>query len=451
MQTTERRAASRGTAVRAVKPAGRTAWNSQSDNMEGHRMTAVSRKPADFSHNEIDYIPDPFPFYEMMRSQSPAYYSEKIFGGTWLFFGYEDCLNLMKDERLSNARAAVPLWFLAADQRAEFADMIGVFERWLAFHDGAEHTKNRRQANRSYVPFTDEALEPRIQALVDRLLDAVDPAGFDLMSEFAFPLPAMVIADVLGVPVEAHADLTRWTDDIAHLFGSTQVSYQHLEKTRQSTRELAAFLGSPETLAHSQRQQGLLHQLRVTEVHGHRFSDEDVVAQAALLLFAGVASIRYLIGNSAQLLSSRTPEERALLQDGDTVGPAVEELLRMCTPVQFVGRVAREDFSFNAADGSPVSVAAGRPMLLYVASANRDPAKFERADELLLTRQPNDHLTFGAGRHLCFGDPLVRQSTRIALATLFRRMPNLRPEADALDWNNNLGFHGFTALRVTAG
>lgn len=413
-------------------------------------MTAVSHQPAEFSHNEIDYIPDPFPFYEMMREQSPAYYSQKIFGGTWLFFGYADCLRLMKDERLSNARAAVPLWFLPPEQRADYADMIGVFERWLAFHDGSEHTRNRRQANRSYMPFTDELLEPRIQGLVDRLIDGVDPAGFDLMSEFAFPLPAMVIADVLGVPVEAHADLTRWTDDIAHLFGSTHVSVEHLERTRESTRELAAFLGSPECLAMSQRQHGLLHQLQVTEVHGRRFSEEDVVAQAALLLFAGVASIRYLIGNSVNALSSRTAAERQLLQDPATVGPAVEELLRMCTPVQFVGRVAREDFSFTAADGTPVTVREGRPMLLYVSSANRDPAKFSRADEFVFDRQPNDHLTFGAGRHLCFGDPLVRQSTRIALATLYRRMPRLRPVGQDLNWNNNLGFHGFTGLRVTA-
>lgn len=414
-------------------------------------MTAVSRKPADFSHNEIDYIPDPFPFYESMRTESPVYYSEKIFGGTWLFFGYEDCLRLMKDERLSNARAAVPLWFLEPGERAEFADMIGVFERWLAFHDGAEHTQNRRTANHGYTPFTDEMLEPRIQALVDQLIDAVDPNGFDLMSEVAFPLPAMVIADVLGVPVEAHAELTRWTDDIAHLFGSTHVSREHLYKTRQSTRELAEFLGSPESLALSEQRNGLLHQLRIAEARGHRFSEEDVVAQAALLLFAGVASIRYLIGNSVQMLSSRSAAERQLLQDPATVGPAVEELLRMCTPVQFVGRVAREDFSFSAADGSAVTVQAGRPMLLYIASANRDPAVFERADELDLTRPTNAHLTFGAGRHLCFGDPLVRQTTRIALATLYRRMPGLRPLTDQLNWNNNLGFHGFTGLRVTAG
>jgi cytochrome P450 len=244
-------------------------------------MTAVSRKPADFSHNEVDYIPDPFPFYEMMRTTSPAYYSEKIFGGTWLFFGYQDCLQLMRDERLSNARAAVPLWFLEPEERAEFADMIGVFERWFAFHDGAEHTRNRRTANRSYTPFTDEALEPRIQGLVDQLIDAVDPSGFDLMAEFAFPLPAMVIADVLGVPVEAHAELTRWTDDIAHLFGSTHVSHEHLEKTRQSTLELAQFLGSPECLALSEQRNGLLYQLQVAEARGHRFSQKDVVAQAA--------------------------------------------------------------------------------------------------------------------------------------------------------------------------
>ncbi|MDH6128345.1 cytochrome P450 [Kitasatospora sp. GP82] len=404
----------------------------------------------DFSHNDFEYIPNPFSFYAKMRADSPAYRSERIFGGAWLFFGYQDCLALMKDERLSNARAAVPLWFLPEEQRTEYAEMIRVYERWLAFHDGKQHTKNRRQANRSYTPFSDEVLEPRIQGLVDGLLDAVNPAGFDLMTEFAFPLPAMVIADILGVPTEAHAELSRWTDDIAYLFGSTQVTVEHLKRTQVSTRELTDFLSSPECMRMSEKQGGLLHQLRTTEVHGHRFSDEDVVAQAALLLFAGVASIRYLIGNSVQVLDQRPAGERGLLLDPQTVAPAVEELLRFCTPVQFVGRVAREDFAYTTAAGEQIVLPANRPLMLYVASANRDPEQFSQADELVLTRPlPNRHLTFGAGRHLCFGDPLVRQTLRIALATLYRRMPGLRVQEHSLNWNNNLGFHGFTSLPVS--
>ncbi|MDX3535562.1 cytochrome P450 [Streptomyces sp. MB09-01] len=406
----------------------------------------------EFTHNDLEYIPDPFPFYEKMRNESPAFRSDRIFGGAWLFFGYEDCLRLMKDERLSNARAAVPLWFLPESQREEFADMIGVYERWLAFHDGKEHTVNRRQANNSYRPFSDEWLEPRIQGLVDGLLDKVDPFGFDLMSEFAFPLPAMVIADVLGVPVEAHPELTRWTDDIAHLFGSTQVTVEHLKRTQASTRELTEFLASPECAESAARQNGLLHTLRTTEVHGHRFSEQDVVAQAALLLFAGVASIRYLIGNSVHVLDRCTAEERDLLQTPAAVPDAIEELLRLCTPVQFVGRVAREDIPYTTAAGEEIVLPAGRPMMLYVASANRDPQQFSEPDKLVLDRPaPNTHLTFGAGRHLCFGDPLVRQTMRIALATLYRRMPGLRVLPQTLNYNNNLGFHGFTELRVQDG
>lgn len=414
-------------------------------------MTAHELSAATFTHNEFDYIPDPFPFFEKMRAENPAYLSDRIFGGTWLFFRYDDCLELMKSGHLSNARAAVPLRFLPPEQRTEYQDMVALYERWLAFHDGKRHTRSRRQANRSYVSFTDERLEPRIQALVDRLLDEIDPAGFDLMSEFAFPLPAMVIADILGVPVEAHAELTRWTDDIAHLFGSTQVDVAHLERTRRSTGELAEFLASPECAISSARSHGLLHTLRNTEVHGYRFSEQDVIAQAALLLFAGVASIRYLIGNSVHVLSERPAAERNLLLGEQTVEAAVEELIRFCTPVQFVGRIAREDFTYTSCDGIEATLHAGQPLLLYVGSANRDQDRFDRADELVLTRPlPNRHLTFGAGRHLCFGDPLVRQTTRIALSTLYRRMPSLRVVPQSLNWNNNLGFHGFTALRVTA-
>jgi cytochrome P450 len=414
-------------------------------------MPEATLSPADFSHNQIEYIPDPFSFYAAMRTKCPAYLSTKIFGGTWLFFSFRDCLALIKDERLSNARATVPLRFLPSAQQEQFSDMIDIYERWLAFHDSQRHNVNRRQANRSYMPFSDAALEPRIQSLVDKLLDQVNPDGFDLMSEFAFPLPAMVIADVLGVPVEAHADLTRWTDDIAHLFGSTQISFEHLVRTSASTAELAEFLASDECAALSRRRNGLLHRLRESEVRGHRFEERDAVAQAALLLFAGVASIRYLIGNSVYALDQRPPAERKLLLDLRTVTAAIEELLRFCTPVQFVGRVAAKNFDYRLADGSVAQLQAGQPVLLYVGSANRDPDQFERPDELWLTRpEPNRHLTFGAGRHLCFGDPLVRQTTRVALSSLYSRMPSLTLRPQELNWNNNLGFHGFTKLQVTA-
>ncbi|MEW9522164.1 cytochrome P450 [Streptomyces tubercidicus] len=406
----------------------------------------------DFSHNQVQYIEDPFTFYQHMREHSPAHLSGTIFGGTWLMFRYEDCKRLMQDERLSNARSAVPLRFLPPEQREEFADMLDIYRRWLAFHDGKEHTRNRRQANRGYVPFTDEHLEPRIQRLVDGLLDKVDPKGFDLISEFAFPLPAMVIADVLGVPVDAHADLNRWTDDIAHLFGSTSVSVEHLRRTRQSTRQLAEFLASEDNARRSRAEGGLLHHLREIEVRGQRFSERDVIAQAALLLFAGVASIRYLIGNSVRELAAVPADERNLLLHPSTVGPAVEELLRVCTPVSFVGRVAGEDFEYTASDGTVIPLGKGQPLLLYVASANRDPEVFDRADELVLDRPlPNRHLTFGIGRHLCFGDPLVRQTTRIALSSLYRKWPELHVPPQEANWNNNLGFHGFTSLRVTGG
>ncbi len=414
-------------------------------------LSSESLTAEEFTHNEDKYIPDPFPFYARMRAQSPSYHSERIFGGAWLFFSYADNVALMTDERLSNARAAVPLWFLPQDQKDAVADMVGVFERWLAFHDGKSHTKLRRQANRSYVPFTDEVLEPRIQAIVDKLLDSVDPAGFDLMSDFAFPLPSMVIADVLGVPVEYHHDLTRWTDDIAHLFGSTQVSLEHVLKTRQSTKELTDFLSAPDIVAHAARVGGLLDTLRTTEVRGHRFSEEDIVAQAALLLFAGVASIRYFVGNSVHTLDARPASDVKLLLAKDTVGDAVEELLRYCTPVQFVGRISNTDFDYVDARGTRCHIEAGRPMLLYVASANRDEEAFPDAGSLVLDRPaPNRHLTFGAGRHLCFGDPLVRQTGRIALVSLYRRFPQLRLQDQELDWNNNLGFHGFQTLRVAS-
>ncbi|CAM5716742.1 hypothetical protein SANTM175S_02198 [Streptomyces antimycoticus] len=167
---------------------------------------------------------------------------------------------------------------------------------------------------------------------------------------------------------------------------------------------------------------------------------------------AGVASIRYLIGNSVHALAAVPTAERDLLLHPGSVGPAVEELLRVCTPVSFVGRVAGEDFEYTASDGTVVPLRKGRPLLLYVASANRDPDVFDRPDELVLDRPlPNRHLTFGIGRH-----PLLRRPARASddpdrAECPVPQVAGPARAAQETNWNNNLGFHGFTSLWVTDG
>ncbi|WP_437680327.1 cytochrome P450 [Sorangium sp. So ce131] len=396
-----------------------------------------------FHFNNLDIISDPYPIYRELLAEQPIFFTE-MYGGAWIVTRYADVLPLLTDKRLSSRRAAVPVSRLSDEEKKEFTSMIDVFSKWVAFFDPPHHAAYRRLLGKGIMPFTPEVLRPRVQELLDGLLEPVAGSGsMDILKDVAYPLPALLIADLLGAPREDYQQLITWADDIAHLFGSSEVTLAMVRRTKQSAFELLDYL---RRLVEDTRQKprdtiiGRLLNARDGEL---RFSDDDIAAQCILLLFAGLESARYLIGNGFLALFEHPDQLERLKANPALVASAVEEFLRYDNPIQFIARTAKEDFELKGH-----LIQRGSVVLPVVGAANRDPAQFPDPDRLDIGRTENKHLAFGQGAHLCIGSTIVRVQVQMAFTTLLDRMPDMRLVPQELDWNANLGFRGLRSLRV---
>ncbi|NEA36892.1 cytochrome P450 [Streptomyces sp. SID13031] len=406
--------------------------------------TAAGIRLADFNFNNLELIKDPYPFYRYMLDHHPTYFSP-VFGGTWMFFRYEDARSLLADQRLSSARADVPTRFLPPEDRAEFAPMITLFEEWLAFFNRPAHTAFRRHMARVFECLT----EPNLTALTERLVaELLEPLRgrreVDLMTEVAYPLPALIICEALGIPRSEFKRLIEWSDAIAHIYASSHLTIDELRHAQTSTFEYVEFLQGVTRMAAADGRQTLLSRAISMETDGFRLTERQINAQCILLTFAGLEGARYVIGNGILALHRHRAQYDLLRRQPELAASAAEEFLRYDNPVQFISRVARESFTYQGAE-----IRKGQVVLPYVGAANRDPARFSDPDTLDITRTNNRHLAFGHGPHWCIGAPMVQVQLRVLLEQLFSTFPEFHVRDDAdLDWNTNLGFHGFRSLPI---
>lgn len=403
----------------------------------------------DFSLSNQQLIADPYPYYDQIRREEPIYYST-MYGGSWLLFSYVDVKALLTDPRLTNDRSELPLLALPEDDRAQFADMIPVLSKWLAFFDGHDHAERRQRLDWSCPTLLSKsALSSVIRNVAEELMDAwQERGGVDLIADFARPLPAMVITRLLGGTDEESKQLASWSDDIAYLFGASDLSVADLKRGQKSLHAFSNYLRELAGEAiKSRREDVILNRLMSDNGKGFQFDIESATAQCMLLMFAGLEPTRYLIGNAVWALHRHPAQRHALAADLEQLPLAIEEFLRYGTPVQYIGRRAAATFTYK-----DHHIDEGQLVLPYVGSANRDPAVFENPDTLDLRRTPNRHLSFGIGPHACIGATLVRQQTQIALSLLLTRYPSFDVSRQTEPvWNKNLGFHGPTSLMINPG
>jgi len=333
---------------------------------------------------------------------------------------------------------------LPPERQAEFAELARMLGLGLLFLDAPEHSRLRKLMNKGFSPAVAEGLRPQIQAIVGRMLEPMRYATeADLLREVAYPLPVRVITEMLGVPEALHDQLIQWSDAIAVFFGTPQKTVQQAEAARDAVVALTeVFRGA---VAERRRKRGadLISLLLDIEEDGEVLTEEELYAQCVALLFAGHETTRNLIGNGMYTLLRHTEEMAELREDPDLIRTAVEELLRFESPVQFTGRVAKEEMEICG-----VRVRAGETILFMLGAANRDPCQFKDPDRLNLKRLNNPHLAFGAGAHSCIGNQLARLEGQIAILRMVQRFPRMRLATQRPEWAPNYGFRGLKALPV---
>lgn len=376
---------------------------------------------------------DPYPIYRELRSEAPVCPIELPDGRrSWLVTRHADVAEVLSSDRFASDPAV-------AGRPAPPAHEVPL-ARLLTTTDPPEHTRLRATIRRAFTPAAVDALRPRVAELAGELADAMAGKGrVDLLTEYAFPLPIVVVAEVLGLPPGDHELFREWSRVV--IDGDFPMSADDAERRRRVANEdIVEYLRSAFAAKRAAPDGSL-----VTQLMGSDLTADELVGMVWLLLADGYESVACTIG-SGMLALLRHPEELARLRaDPSLVGPAVEELLRYECPASTLARHAVEDVELGGC-----RVRKGDLVTVVLSSANRDERVFEEPDRLDVGRADNRHLAFGKGPHFCIGAALARMECQIGIGTLVRRLPGLRlaVPAEELAWRPSLILRGLRSLPV---
>ena len=323
-----------------------------------------------------------------------------------------------------------------------FSSMV---RNWMVFRDPPNHTRLRLLVNKAFSPKTLENIRPAIIEIADGLLDRVrDRVKMDLIDDFAFPLPLMVIAALLGVDPEDRSMFREWALALQHASASRLTpSVEVYEKAEVATQAFIEYFQDAIAKRHAEPRQDLITALAKARYEGDKLNDEEILATCIHLLTAGHETTINLIAKGTLALL-RNPDQMELLRSHPELIPgAVEELIRYDSPVQMLSRWAYEDVEIG-----DKLIRRGDSMGLMLGSANRDPRRFDNPDLLALQRQDNKHCGFGGGIHFCLGSALARAEAQISLNILINRLPKLHLIDRAIEWVDNIVFLGPKHLPV---
>jgi cytochrome P450 len=373
---------------------------------------------AQFNPIGPEAISNPYPMYKALREEAPVHWNELF--EAWVFTRYHDVDALLMNPRFSADRSKAQTRFseMIRKQQEEFGPFSAA--PTMLTSDPPEHTRLRRLVSKAFTPRAVENLRPRIREIVDELLDGIPGNEFDLVEEIAYPLPVIVISEMLGVPPKDRADFKRWSDDVVATLGGPFTPPDVMERARKSIEELAEYLSRVIAERRADPKDDLISGLIAAEDGGQVLSETEIFSTTILLLIAGNETTTNLISNAMYTLL-QNPEQLELLREDLSLMPsAIEEVLRYNGPVQATGRVAMADIELGG-----TTVKEGQMAMAILGAANHDPAKFEDPERFDVKRNPTDHLAFGDGIHFCLGAPLARAEARITFEEILRRYPHI--------------------------
>jgi pimeloyl-[acyl-carrier protein] synthase len=390
-----------------------------------------------------EVLANPYQLYHKLRVRDPVHWDP--FLHAWLVTRYADVVQVL--HQFSADRTPTPEQLSALDLSA-LNPIAEVMVRQMLFLDPPDHTRLRTLASAAFTPRRVEKLRSHIQEVMDTLLDAVVSKGhMDVIADFAGPAPAIVTAELLGVPTADHAQLKEWSQDFAEMLGNFQHNPERIPRVLRSVESLSSYFRRAMRAQQMHPRDGLVQAMMTAEIDGARLTEEEIIANLIITMVGGQETTTNLIGNGVLTLLRHPAELARLLADPSIIPSAVEELLRYESPSQHTARLAPADVELGGK-----LIRKRQAVIAVMAAGNRDPERFPEPDLLDVTRKDNRHLAFGWAAHFCFGAALARLEGQIAFDTILRRLPLLQLNAqDPLVWRNNLGLRGLTSLPVVFG
>jgi len=393
-----------------------------------------------YSPNAPAILADPFPLYGRMRDEDPAHWSPQL--KAWVLTRYEDVKRVCLDPRMSSDRLRPFFATLPSGEAARIPELIRYLGLWMVFRDPPDHTRLRRLSSKVFNVRSIHALRPNIESLTAWLLEQIgEREALDLIADFAGPLPALVIMDMLGVPRDQLQRIKSLSDEIALFIGSTRDAPEKYSRAEAATHEMAALFRALIAERRAAPQRDLLTELVNVEEEGDRLSEDELVATCVILLFAGHETTTHHIANGLAALLRFPGELGRLREDPALAAAAVEELLRFDGPIGALVRIVHEPQSLHGKELRP-----GERVFLLMNAANRDPRAYADPDMLDLGRDGPPHLTFGFGPHICLGFPLARLEGQIALPAVLRRWRSIELAGAPLEWLDSMVLRGMKAM-----
>jgi cytochrome P450 len=404
--------------------------------------------PAMLNPFEPGFFDDPYAQYALVRDQDPVHLSPL---GIWALFRYEDIYRVLRDPSLS-----VEERHLSERFRTDDAELQAMFEErgeggthTMLNLDPPDHHRLRRLVSKVFTPRMIEELHPRVEELVDQSITAVEARGtgeMDLIADLAFPLPFVVISEMLGIPEgRDRAQLREWSGAVVKTFDPI-ITREETLAAFDAIDNIVAYIGETVAWKREHPADDLLSALIAAEDEGDRLSAEELNEQVMLLYIAGHETTVNLIGNGTLALLRHRDQLEALQRDPDLDAGLPDEVLRYDSPVQMSRRITLAPLQIDGKTIEPGSL-----VMTCLGSANRDDAKWGADADRLNLQRPNarEHMAFGGGVHSCLGAHLARLEGRVAIGTLVRRFPKIELATDAPEWNGRIVLRGLNSLPLS--
>jgi pimeloyl-[acyl-carrier protein] synthase len=378
-----------------------------------------------------DFVRDPYPLLDVLRERDAVHWSGSL--GAWVLTRYHDIVTTFKDAdtysnegRLARAAAYLP------EPKSDLAAFDSHYQtKGLLHSDPPDHTRMRRLIARAFAPRAIDSMRPRIQQIVDQLIDHVEPSGsMDVIEDLAFALPATVLADLMGVPVEQGPVFRAWANRLLGFQGVNRPSKQLLVAAQEALVEARAYLAKLIELRRRDPGEDLISLMTGESAGGATLTDAEIINTGITLLTAGHETTTSLIGNGLLTLLEHRDQWNELRENWSLIDSAIEEILRFESPVSRQPRLLKQDTTLSSR-----VLRKGEMVFQMLGAANRDPRVFADPATFNIHRNPNRHLAFGQGIHFCIGAPLSRAEGEIVFQSVLERLPQLRLAEQVADWD----------------